>query len=337
MYIVYGLLMRCINVFLLAVVGQYDTHWEHLTARESLSYAAQLCCVEDPTHQVQIILTKLGLTTAADIRCNRLSGGQRRRLSLAFALLKNPYVIFLDEVTSGLDSAASYTIVEEIRQLSVTENLVVVCTIHQPSTRVFHLFGQVMLLSQGRQAYLGPVNDMVPYLSSTGYPLPPETNPAEFALDLLNADFSGGQHIAHLLEHWAKSKGHKKDISEQEEKDVHQGASNYMVKGAAADWGDASLRTTTMTGQNSFFKELSIILHRHFIMTLRDPVLYLGRCIFFLLSNMVFAAVFWNVRDYTQDQAINLIWVHIFFSAVPANSKLTLCGFISFRGAERTI
>jgi len=52
---------------------------------------------------------------------------------------------------------------------------------------------------------------------------------------------------------------------------------------------------------------------------------------------MVFAAVFWNVRYYTQDQAINLIWVHIFFSAVPANSKLIVCGFVSFRGVERTI
>lgn len=85
------------------IVQQFDKLWPYLTCRESLRYAAQLYDVvakEDEEALVDEIITKMGLTGCADNPNAKLSGGQRRRLSIGIALVKQPIVLFLDEPTS---------------------------------------------------------------------------------------------------------------------------------------------------------------------------------------------------------------------------------------------
>jgi ABC-type multidrug transport system ATPase subunit len=73
-----------------------------------------------------------------------LSGGQRRRLSIGIALLKQPTLLFLDEPTSGLDAASAANIMEEIVRVAKEERIIILCTIHQPSTKVYNGFDQVV-------------------------------------------------------------------------------------------------------------------------------------------------------------------------------------------------
>jgi ABC-type multidrug transport system ATPase subunit len=63
-----------------------------------------------------------------------ISGGERKRTSIAFELVSNPSVIILDEPTSGLDSLTAYIICSYLRKLARTENKTVVMTIHQPNS-----------------------------------------------------------------------------------------------------------------------------------------------------------------------------------------------------------
>jgi len=132
------------------LVEQSDHHWPFLTCKETLMYAASLL-LGPGNHSavVDSIIDKMGLQSCKDTKVGNdfvqgLSGGQKRRLSIAIALLKKPAVIMLDEPTSGLDSAASVAIVSELRKLAKSENLIVIMTIHQPSTKVYNDFDQVM-------------------------------------------------------------------------------------------------------------------------------------------------------------------------------------------------
>lgn len=75
----------------------------------------------------------------------------------------------------------------EIVRVAKDERLIIVCTIHQPSTKVYNGFDKVMILSKGREAFAGDVTDAIPYFDSIGSPCPANTNPAEFFLDLVNA------------------------------------------------------------------------------------------------------------------------------------------------------
>lgn len=84
-----------------------------------------------------------------------------------------------DEPTSGLDAAAASNIMQEIVRVAKEERIIIVCTIHQPSTKVYNGFDQLMIMSRGRQAFSGDVTEAIPHFDSIGYPCPPATNPAE--------------------------------------------------------------------------------------------------------------------------------------------------------------
>eukprot|EP00971_Amphidinium_carterae_P339755 6477737-Amphidinium_carterae.1 len=209
------------------VVNQEDHHWTFLTCKETLAFAAEFylsVSQEEKARRVQSIISKMGLESCQNTRVGNafvkgLSGGQKRRLSLAVALIKKPDLIFLDEPTSGLDAASAAKIMVFIKELAARDNLLVITTIHQPSTAVFNGFDQVMILSKGREAYVGNANESIKWFGSQGYPIPENTNPADHCLDIVNADFTPEEGVKKLLDEWeangmnkdVKSRGYDKD------------------------------------------------------------------------------------------------------------------------------
>ncbi|HEU4782189.1 MAG TPA: ABC transporter ATP-binding protein, partial [Ktedonobacterales bacterium] len=98
----------------IGVMLQQDGIYNYLTARELLTLFANFYSApEDPERLLQVV----GLTEAAGTRCRQLSGGQKRRLSLALALVGRPELIFLDEPTTGMDPQARRATWEMLREL----------------------------------------------------------------------------------------------------------------------------------------------------------------------------------------------------------------------------
>ncbi|XP_024152402.1 ATP-binding cassette sub-family G member 8 isoform X2 [Oryzias melastigma] len=181
----------------IAHVRQDDRLLPHLTVRETLSFVAKLRL---PTHftqgqrdqRVDDVIAELRLRQCAHTRVGNdyvrgVSGGERRRVSIAVQLLWNPGILILDEPTSGLDSFTAHNLVITLSRLA-RGNRLVLLSVHQPRSDIFQLFDLVVLLSSGSAAYFGAAQDMVSYFTSLGHPCPRYCNPSDFYVDLISID-----------------------------------------------------------------------------------------------------------------------------------------------------
>lgn len=118
-----------------------------------------------------------------------ISGGERKRLTIATELLQTNEIIFLDEPSSGLDSVMSESIFQTLKDLT-TQGRIVIATVHCPSSKTYHLFSNLILLTcDGRLAYSGPAAQALSYFQAAlGIECPQHYNPADFVLELVSAE-----------------------------------------------------------------------------------------------------------------------------------------------------
>uniref|UniRef100_A0A8R1DL26 ABC transporter domain-containing protein n=1 Tax=Caenorhabditis japonica TaxID=281687 RepID=A0A8R1DL26_CAEJA len=164
-----------------AYVQQDDVFIGMLTVRETLLFAANLRSPlklddEELTKIVDELLVMMSLkkcenTKVGSLSEKSLSRGERKRLAFACEILTDPPILFCDEPTSGLDSFMSHQVIKALRQLT-NEGKTIVCTIHQPSTSVYLMADQLILLSQGHVAYAGPAKEVDAFFGRCGYPCP---------------------------------------------------------------------------------------------------------------------------------------------------------------------
>lgn len=102
----------------ISLTGQFAAVDEVLTGRENLALIARLRREPDPAKTAADLLSRFGLTDAADRRAGTYSGGMRRRLDIAMSLVGAPQVIFLDEPTTGLDPEARLEVWKTVKELA---------------------------------------------------------------------------------------------------------------------------------------------------------------------------------------------------------------------------
>ncbi|MCC9312415.1 ATP-binding cassette domain-containing protein [Kitasatospora sp. RB6PN24] len=157
----------------IGLVPQDDILHTQLTVRRALGYAAELRFPGDTgaaerTARVEEVIAELGLDKRADLVVASLSGGQRKRVSVALELLTKPSLLFLDEPTSGLDPGMDRSVMQMLRGLADDGRTVVVVT---HSVLSLDLCDRLLMLAPGgRTAYYGPPGDALEYFGCTQWP-----------------------------------------------------------------------------------------------------------------------------------------------------------------------
>jgi ABC transport system ATP-binding/permease protein len=142
----------------LGYVPQDDIVHAELTVAEALTFAAHLRL---PAGTPRLAINKLvsrtisdlGLSNQAKVKIDRLSGGQRKRVSVGVELLSRPPILFLDEPTSGLDPLAEFKVMEILRRLA-DNGCTVICTTHVMES--VYLMDQIAIISKGQVLFQGP-------------------------------------------------------------------------------------------------------------------------------------------------------------------------------------
>jgi len=167
------------------IMTVYESLLEATTFKTSLPRAEACARVDDIIKQFDLSVCKDVLVGHPEGR-KGISGGQKRRLSVALELCGEPSLLYLDEPTSGLDSVSAMALVRLMSSLA-KGGRTIVATIHQPSSSAFFTFDRLLLLVGGSICYSGPVSQTQPmaYFASAGFECPPLNNPADFMFDVL--------------------------------------------------------------------------------------------------------------------------------------------------------
>ena len=153
----------------LGYVPQFSIAYDHLTVEESIESAIRLRVVTHGRAEffglVDRVLDQSGMEPIRNRPVKVLSGGQRRRLSLAMELVTDPMLLLCDEVTSGLDPKSEQEIVKLLHQLSRRDKRIVVNVTH--SLAGLDLYDSVLVLHEGRVVYHGQPRALEHYFSVT--------------------------------------------------------------------------------------------------------------------------------------------------------------------------
>ncbi|KDO29394.1 hypothetical protein SPRG_05931 [Saprolegnia parasitica CBS 223.65] len=197
-------------------ISQRDFHYPTLTVKETLAFAhacsggavvpqrildslangtpdenAQAKAVIMSLFAVypDVVTRQMGLQICQDTIVGNgmlrgVSGGERKRVTVGEMEFGMKMVSFMDEISTGLDSAATYDIVKAQKGMAASLKKTIVIALLQPSPEVYNLFDDVLLLNEGYVMYHGPRATCLAYFESLGFKCPAHRDVADFLLDL---------------------------------------------------------------------------------------------------------------------------------------------------------
>ncbi|KAL6284412.1 hypothetical protein ACE6H2_015341 [Prunus campanulata] len=299
-----------------AYVTQEDVLLGTLTVRETITYSAHLRLPSSFTKEevksiVEGTIMEMGLLECADRSIGNwhlrgISGGEKKRVSIALEILTRPFILFLDEPTSGLDSASAFFVIQTLRSIA-RDGRTVVASVHQPSSEVFALFDDLFLLSGGETVYFGEAKTAIEFFAEAGVPCPSRRNPSDHFLRCINSDFDivtatlkGSQRIrdvptssdplmnlataeikARLVEKYKRSNYADKTRARMQAISAIEGHVIEMKSGSQASW----------------WKQLSTLLRRSSLNMSRDVGYYWLRIIIYILVSICVGTIYFDVGN----------------------------------------
>ncbi|KAF2896641.1 hypothetical protein ILUMI_09535 [Ignelater luminosus] len=274
---------------------QEDLLQPYLTVEELMIIAAKLKLGDHISSKgkaatVTEVLKLLGLETCRETRTDRISGGQRKRLSIALELVSNPPVIFLDEPTSGLDSVSVKHCID-ILKLLAGQGRTVICTIHQPSSYVFQSFNQVYFMQHGMCVYNGSTSNLIPFMSCLGYGCPVTYSPPDYIIETAQ---TVPESVSRLVDSIKNGKVNRRDSKVLLSSYYSSSRKSSAVYEETTRRREAKMDVDFPT---SFWTQFSVLYLRMMLQTKRNTVVIWVQLFYHALCVVFYGGLFYGVGN----------------------------------------
>ncbi|RVW77636.1 Pleiotropic drug resistance protein 1 [Vitis vinifera] len=191
-----------------AYISQHDTHIGEMTVRETLAFSARCQGVGDrydmlaelsrrekaanikPDPDLDVFMKAAATEDfgtrhlcryhVGDEMIRGISGGQRKRVTTGEMLVGPSKALFMDEISTGLDSSTTFQIINSLKQTIHILNGTAVISLLQPAPETYNLFDDIILLSDSQIVYQGPREDVLEFFESIGFKCPERKGEADF-------------------------------------------------------------------------------------------------------------------------------------------------------------
>ncbi|ETK86182.1 hypothetical protein L915_09167, partial [Phytophthora nicotianae] len=327
-----------------AYVNQIDEHYPRMTVQETFEFAHRCCSGKDlepwavealknctPEHHEHalkvvtahhkfapdLMVKKLGLdnckdTVVGNAMLRGVSGGERKRVTTGEMLVGRKRLQLLDEISTGLDSAATYDICKSLKSAARNFNATVVISLLQPSPEVFELFDDVLLMNEGSIMFHGKREEAVPYFEDMGFHCPPRKDVADFLLDLgtnKQGVYVVGDNVPYLSAEFA---------DRFRESNIYQ----KTLKRLDSPVKEPLIIPDVKPFRLSFFEDLALILRRQLMLTSRDTTYLMGRAVMNTVMGLLYGSTFWQMDDANSQLILGLLFSCAMFLSLSQASQV---------------
>lgn len=272
-------------------IMQEDLVQPRLTVRESMVVAANLKLGSTIGYHKKLavvdeVINLLGLEKCYDTKTEHLSGGQRRRLTVALELVNNPPIIFLDEPTTGLDNVSIKQCIELLKKISKMDRTVI-CTIHQPPASLFQNFDQVYVMANGYCVFNGSPGQLVPFMSSANCICPATSTPADYIIEIVQMY---PENINALQTHAQNGKYNMRCNKEQRQNQIESFETSEIYQ----DTTQAGISFQDVDYPTSFWTQFIILLSRMALQMRRNKSMLYIQFFHHLTSGLLIGGIFYG-------------------------------------------
>ncbi|ETM02395.1 hypothetical protein L917_01129 [Phytophthora nicotianae] len=329
-------------------VDQHDKHFPTLTVKETLEFAnactgGKLSKREEKLyshgtpeqnqaaldllratykHHPDVVIRQLGLescqnTILGNAMLRGVSGGERKRVTTGEMMFGNKFMLLMDEISTGLDSAATFDIISTQRSLAKTLNKTVVISLLQPSPEVFGLFDDVILLNDGYVMYHGPGSMALGHFENLGFKCAANRDVADFLLDLgtnKQQQYEVGicPRSAREFADFFEKSSIRAHMMNELNSPVHPSLLVYKEK----------FVNPSPEFQQSFWDGTMTLIRRQMTITLRNTALLKSRFLMSVVLGLLNASTFYQFDETDAQVVIGIIYVAINFVTLGQSAQV---------------
>ncbi|KAF0905326.1 hypothetical protein E2562_003922 [Oryza meyeriana var. granulata] len=245
-----------------------------------------------------LVLKALGLDICADIivggpMIRGISGGQKKRVTTGEMLTGPATALFMDEISTGLDSSSTFQIVKFIRQVTHVMNATVMMSLLQPPPETYALFDDIILISEGYIVYHGPRENILEFFESAGFRCPERKGVADFLQEVTSRKDQ--------QQYWFLEQDHYRYVSVEEFaqhfKTFHVG--QKLQKELQVPYDKSKTHPAALTTKKyglSSRESLKAVMSREWLLMKRNSFLFIFKAVQLLILGFITMTLFLRTK-----------------------------------------